>query len=428
MKVLVIGGGGREHALVWKLSQSSEVDKVYCAPGNAGIAEMAECVAVPPNEIGALLKLAKQQSIDFTVVGPEEPLILGIVDAFQKEGLRAFGPSMRAAHIEGSKAFAKYLMRKHDIPSAGFKVFETIDSARTHSRTLAPPFVIKADGIAAGKGVFVCQSNEDAEKAIGLMMGQKKFGAAGERVVIEDFLQGEEASILALTDGRTISLLPSSQDHKPIFDGDKGPNTGGMGAYSPAPVVDDNVYDRIERDVILATVHAMNIEERLYRGVLYAGLMIGADGPTVLEYNCRFGDPETQPILMRMKSDLLPALLACAEGRLDAVEMEWDPRPAVCVVMASGGYPGPYQKGKAISGLDEARRLPDVQLFHAGTALKDGQTVTSGGRVLGVTALGDDLEQAIARAYEAVQLIHFDGAQYRSDIGAKALARDESSG
>jgi len=423
MKLLVIGGGGREHTLVWKLSQSSLVDKIYCAPGNAGIAELAECVPIEANEVKGLLKFARQQSIDFTVVGPEEPLILGVADLFRKEGLKVFGPGARAAHLEGSKAFAKYLMRKHDVPSASFKVFETIDSAREHVSTLAPPFVLKADGIAAGKGVFVCQSVEEAGDAIDQMMKQKRFGAAGERIVIEQFLRGEEASMLALTDGRTISMLPSAQDHKPIFDGDQGPNTGGMGAYSPAPVVDDRAYDRIESEVILPTVHAMNVEDRPYNGVLYAGVMITEEGPYVLEYNCRFGDPETQPILMRLKSDLVPVLVACAEGKLDTVDMEWDDRVAVCVVIASGGYPGSYEKGKPISGLDAVKRLADVQVFHAGTALKRGEIVTAGGRVLGVTALGSTIKDAIDRAYEAARLIEFEGMHYRTDIGAKALQR-----
>lgn len=422
MKVLVVGGGGREHALAWKLSQSPLVDRLYCAPGNPGIAEVAECVPIEANEVKGLLKFARQQQVDFTVVGPEEPLVHGIADAFRKEGLMIFGPSARAALLEGSKAFAKYLMRKHNIPSAQFKVFETIESARAHAASLQPPFVLKADGLAAGKGVFVCHSMEDAEQAIDLMMREKKFGAAGEHIVVEEFLQGEEASMLAVTDGRTILMLPSAQDHKPIFDGDRGPNTGGMGACSPAPVIDDMVYDQVESEIILPAVHAMRVEERDYNGVLYAGLMVTEEGPHVLEFNCRFGDPETQPILMRLKSDLLPTLLACAEGRLDEAEMEWDERAAVCVVIASGGYPNAYSKGKVISGLDAACRLPDVQVFHAGTAFKNGQVVTSGGRVLGVTALGDTLRDAIDRAYQAVRLIEFEGMHYRKDIGSRALA------
>jgi len=426
MNILIVGGGGREHALVWKLSQSKDVTKIYCAPGNPGISELAESVPIEAKEIRALLKFAKHNAIDFTVVGPEEPLILGIVDLFKKEGLKIFGPDSRASHLEGSKAFTKYLLRKHGIPTASFKVCETIDTARSHINDFSLPCVLKADGIAAGKGVFVCETLDQAGEAIDLIMKQKKYGSAGDLVVIEEFLRGEEASMLALTDGQTIAMLPSSQDHKPIFDDDKGPNTGGMGAYSPAPVVDDKIYDLVERDVLLATVHAMNMEERPYNGVLYAGLMIDEEGPRVLEYNCRFGDPETQPIMMRLKSDLLPVLIACADGNLDSVDMEWDDRSAVCVVIASGGYPGSYPKGLPISGLDEVKKLPDVQVFHAGTAMKDSEVVTAGGRVLGVTALGDTHQEAVARAYEAVKLIDFEGAHYRSDIGARALTHLES--
>jgi phosphoribosylamine--glycine ligase len=421
MKVLVVGGGGREHTLVWKIAQSPKVSKVYCAPGNAGTAELAENVAIPADELQMLMRLAEREGIDLTVVGPEAPLVAGVVNRFAAHGLLAFGPSQRAAELEGSKVFAKYIMRKHGIPSGRYDVFETVDAAEEHVREAAFPLVVKADGLAAGKGVTVCHERKEAFEAIDRAMRERVFGDAGNRLVIEECLVGEEASILALTDGRTIAMLPSSQDHKPAYDHDEGPNTGGMGAYSPAPVVTDAQRDRIERDVIVPIVHAMNKEERPYRGVVYAGLMMTDDGPRVLEFNVRFGDPETQPILFRLQSDIVPALRAIAEGNLQDVKLEWDPRPAVCVVIASGGYPGKYEKGKPITGLDEAAAMPDVMVFHAGTALRDGQVVTAGGRVLGVTAKGDDVRGAIANAYAAVERIHFDGMQYRTDIGAKAL-------
>ncbi len=423
MKVLIIGSGGREHALAWKIAQSPLVDKLYCAPGNAGIAQVAECVDLPAEEVQALLKFALREKIDLTVVGPELPLVAGLADRFESHGLRVFGPSQRAAELEGSKVFAKHILRKHNIPTARYDVFETVDAAEEHVRKASFPLVIKADGLAAGKGVSVCHRREDALDAIARMMKERVFGDAGNRVVVEECLIGEEASILALTDGRTIVPLPSSQDHKRVFDQDKGPNTGGMGAYSPAPVITDEQAARIEREIIIPIVHAMNAEDRRYKGVVYAGVMMTDDGPKVLEFNVRFGDPETQPILMRLKGDLVPVLCAIAEGNLQKADLEWDPRPAVCVVMASGGYPGHYEKGKAITGLAAAGALEDVVVFHAGTALKDGKAVTAGGRVLGVTALGADVAAAIRRAYEAAKLIRFDGAHYRTDIGARALHR-----
>jgi len=423
MRVLLVGGGGREHALAWKIAQSPLVSKLYCAPGNAGIAGVAECVDIPAEEVQALLKFARREKIDLTVVGPEAPLAAGIVDRFEHSGLAIFGPSQRAAELEGSKVFAKHILRKHAIPTARYDVFETVDAAEEHVRKASFPLVIKADGLAAGKGVSVCHRREEAMDAIARMMKERVFGDAGNRVVVEECLFGEEASILALTDGRTIVPLPSSQDHKRVNDGDKGPNTGGMGAYSPAPVITPEQGARIEREIIIPIVHAMNAEERRYKGVVYAGVMMTDDGPRVLEFNVRFGDPETQPILARLKGDLVPVLKAIAEGNLQKADLAWDPRPAVCVVMASGGYPGHYEKGKVISGLDAAAALGDVVVFHAGTALKDGKAVTAGGRVLGVTALGADVRSAIARAYEAVSLIRFDGAHYRTDIGARALAR-----
>ncbi len=420
MKVLVVGGGGREHTLVWKIAQSPLVEKVYCAPGNAGTAELAENVPIAADEVQQLMRLAEREGIGLTVVGPEAPLVAGIVDRFEQHGLRVFGPNQRAAELEGSKVLAKYIMRKHGIPTARYDVFETVDAAEQHCRQADYPLVVKADGLAAGKGVFVCKTKDEALKAIYLTMKERTFGDAGNRLVIEECLVGEEASILALTDGETIAPLPTSQDHKPAYDDDEGPNTGGMGAYSPAPVVTAQQYARIERDIIVPIVHAMNKEERPYRGVVYAGLMMTDDGPRVLEFNVRFGDPETQPILFRLQSDLVPVLDGIARGRLGDVEMEWDDRPAVCVVMASGGYPGKYEKGKPITGLDQAAAMEDVMVFHAGTAVKDGRVVTNGGRVLGVTARGADVQGAIDRAYEAVGAIHFDDAHYRTDIGAKA--------
>ena len=421
MKVLVIGSGGREHALVWKLAQSPLLTKLYCAPGNPGIAESAACVNIPAEAVGPLMTFAFNEKIDLTVVGPEDPLAAGIVDAFDAEKLVCFGPNRRAAELESNKAFSKHLMKKHGIPTAAFRVFDTLDGARDYIEKHEPPVVVKAYGLAKGKGVFICQNRGDAFRAIDAIMKEAIFGEAGDKVVIEDCLAGPEASMLAITDGRTIMPLPSAQDHKRIFDNDRGPNTGGMGAYSPAPIVTDELNDRIEREIIIPTIHAMNREERPYRGVLYAGVMITEDGPMVLEYNCRFGDPETQPIVMRLKSDLLPILHAAAIGELEKVEVEWDTRPAVCVVMASGGYPGKYEKGKVIDGLDQVKKMKDVQVFHAGTAAKNGNVVTAGGRVLGVTALGSNIKDAIARVYEAVGKIHFEGAQFRKDIARRAL-------
>ena len=424
MKVLIIGSGGREHALAWKIAQSPKVTKLYCAPGNAGIAQIAECVDIPADEVQALVKFADREQIGLAVVGPEAPLVTGIVDRFEAHKIPIFGPSQGAAELEGSKIFAKHVMRKHAIPTAHYDIFETVDSAEDHIRQAHFPLVIKADGLAAGKGVMVCKERQEALDAIALIMKQRVFGNAGNRVVIEECLVGEEVSILALTDGRSIVPLPTSQDHKRIHDNDKGPNTGGMGAYSPAPVVTDDQAARIEREILIPIVHAMNAEDRRYKGVIYAGLMMTDDGPRVLEFNVRFGDPETQPILFRLKGDLVPVLRAIADGNLQDAKLDWDPRPAVCVVIASGGYPGHYEKGKVIHGLDQAAALKDVMVFHAGTALRDdGQVVTAGGRVLGVTALGDDIQGAITRAYEACKEIHFEGMQYRTDIGARALQR-----
>ncbi len=423
MKVLVIGGGGREHALIWKIAQSPGVKKIFCAPGNAGIARLAECVPIGAEEISSLLAFARKERADLTVVGPEAPLTLGVVDLFESHGLRIFGPSKKAAEIEGSKVLSKEIMKKYGIPSADFQIFQDYQEAVTYVRKNDKPLVVKADGLAAGKGVILCSDAREALAALDRIMVQKEFGAAGQRVVVEEFLEGEEASFLAFTDGESILPLPTSQDHKAVFDGDRGPNTGGMGAYSPAPVVSEKVHREVMDTILRPTIAAMDAEGRRYRGVLYAGLMIRDGKPKVLEYNARFGDPETQPLLMRMKSDLLPVLEATIDGTLSRQKAEWDPRATVCVVMASGGYPGSYAKGKIISGLEEASKVPDTFVFHAGTALRDGKVVTSGGRVLGVTAIGKGIPEAIAAAYLAVEKISWEGVQYRRDIGRKALKR-----
>ncbi len=391
LKVLVAGGGGREHALAWKIAQSKRLGRLYCAPGNAGTKELARNVDISAEDFDGLVRFVKREDIDLTVVGPEAPLVAGLVDRLRAEGRAAFGPGKRAAELEGSKAFAKALMRRYGIPTADFQIFASADTAKAYVDEVGAPVVVKADGLAAGKGVIVCSTVEEAHAAIEAAMVEKRWGSAGDKVVIEEKLEGEEASILALVDGQTIAPLASSQDHKAVFDDDRGPNTGGMGAYSPAPVVTEETMDRIIREVLVPTVHGMRKEGRPYSGILYAGLMMASDGPKVLEFNVRFGDPETQPIVARLKSDLLGHIMAVVEGRLADEELLWDERSAVCVVMASGGYPGSYEKGKEIRGLDELKLVPDAVAFHAGTALKEGKVVTSGGRVLGVTGLGAGL-------------------------------------
>jgi phosphoribosylamine--glycine ligase len=421
MKVLVVGGGGREHALVWKIAQSPKVTKVYCAPGNAGISELAEIVPVKANDLQGLLKLALKEKIDLTVVGPEEPLTLGIVDLFESKGISIFGSNRKAAEIEGSKAFAKEIMKKYRIPTASFMTFENPKEAIAYLRKQGAPIVVKADGLAAGKGVMVCKTVEEAIRSVEQIMVEKMFGEAGKKVVVEECLTGEEASYIAFTDGKSILPMASSQDHKPIFDGDEGPNTGGLGAYSPAPVVTEEVHQQIMEKILRPMIQGMWEEGRPYRGVLYAGLMIKDGQPKVLEFNARFGDPETQPALMRMRGDIVPILEGCMKGTLSQCQIEWDERAAVCVVMASKGYPGDYEKGKAINGLQEVSRMKDVVVFHAGTASKEGQIVTNGGRVLGVTGLGEDIPRAIERSYEAVKKISWDGVHYRTDIGQKAM-------
>lgn len=423
MKVLVVGSGGREHALVWKISQSSRVKKIYCAPGNAGIKRLAECVDLAVTDIEALLQFAKQEEIDLTIVGPESSLAAGIVDRFEEEGLRIFGPRKNSAILEGSKVFSKEFMEKYAIPTASFKVFTDLKKARKYIDQIGAPLVVKADGLAAGKGVIVAGSIKEAKEAVDLIMKDKAFGDAGNKVIIEACLHGEEASFIAFTDGKTVLPLPTSQDHKAIYDGDKGPNTGGMGAYSPAPVVTEAIADFVMNKVMLPTIQGLAAEGRPFKGMLYAGLMIEGGKVNVLEFNCRFGDPEAQPLLMRLKSDVVDIFEAVIDGRLDTVEMKIDPRPTVCVVMSSGGYPGNYKTGKVINGLAAAAKETGVQIFHAGTAVKNERTVTAGGRVLGVTAVGKTIEKAIEQAYKAVDRIQWTGCYSRRDIGAKALSR-----
>jgi len=423
MDVLLIGSGGREHALAWKLKQSKELGKLYIAPGNAGTAQCGQNVAIKDHDVPALVSFAREKRVGLVVVGPEDPLAAGVVDALEAVGIKAFGPSGPAAQLEADKAFAKQLMRSCAVSTAEARIFDRFSDAKAYIASRDEPVVVKAAGLAKGKGVIVCDDPVDAILAAEKIMVDRIFGSAGDRIIVEDKLLGEEASILAFVDGRNIYLMESTQDHKAIGDGDTGPNTGGMGAYSPAPVVNDEMMDRISREILVPVVDAMNRNGTPYRGVLYAGVMITSGGPRVLEFNVRFGDPETQPLLMRLQSDLIEVCLAVCEGRLDEVFLKWDPRPAVCVVMASGGYPGDYEKGKVIRGLEEAGALEDVMVFHAGTQLKDGEVVTSGGRVLGVTALGADIAKAKARAYEAVDRIHFDGAYYRHDISDKAIRR-----
>ena len=423
MKVLVIGGGGREHALVWKIAQSPLVEKVFCAPGNPGTAQLAENIAIGVEQLDKLLAFAYENKIDLTVVGPEQPLSLGIVDLFESHGLKVFGPSQKAAFIEGSKAFSKDLMQKYNVPTAAYGVFTDQSEAEAFINRTGAPIVVKADGLAAGKGVIIAQTCREAIAAVRDMLSGNAFGKAGSRVVIEEFLSGEEASFLVITDGKNIIPLASAQDHKAVFDNDQGPNTGGMGAYSPAPVVTPDIHEKAMQQVIRPTVDGMAAEGRPYRGVLYAGLMIKDGQIKTLEFNSRFGDPECQPLLMRMKSDIVPVLAAVANGDLAGIDLEWHDKAAVCVVMASEGYPGDYRKGDIIAGLNDAAQINDVYVFHAGTAHKDGNCVTSGGRVLGVTALGGSVQDSIATAYRAVDRISWKGVQFRTDIGKKALGR-----
>lgn len=423
MKVLVVGGGGREHALVWKIAQSPLVKKIYCAPGNPGTAALAENLPIKADDVSKLLEFAWNEKIDLTVVGPEQPLSLGIVDIFRDHDLKIFGPSKAAAFIEGSKAFSKDLMQKYNVPTAAYGVFSDVAEAEAFIDKTGAPIVVKADGLAAGKGVIIAQTRDEAVEAVRDMLSGNAFGSAGSRVVIEEFLTGEEASFLAITDGKNIIPLASAQDHKAIFDGDQGPNTGGMGAYSPAPVVTNDIHEKAMSEVLRRAVDGMAAEGRPYAGILYAGLMVKDGQVKTLEFNARFGDPECQPLLMRMKSDLVPLLLAVANGDLSGMEIEWHEKATVCVVMAAEGYPGDIRKGDVINGLEAAAKLDDLYVFHAGTADCDGKCVTNGGRVLGVTAMGDTVQKAIDNAYAGVALIDWQGVQFRKDIGKKAIGR-----
>jgi phosphoribosylamine---glycine ligase len=417
MRVLVIGGGGREHALVWKISQSPKVTDIYCAPGNAGTSEIAHNVPIAADQIDQLLEFAQKNDIGLTVVGPEQPLVMGIVDQFEEKGLRIFGPTGRAAELEGSKAFSKDIMKKYGLPTAEYEIFTSHELAQRYFDKETGPIVVKASGLASGKGVILCRNSAEGLNAVDTIMKDKSFGEAGDRVVIEEFLEGQEVSVLAFSDGNTVLLMDSAQDHKAALDGDIGPNTGGMGAYSPAPIFTEILRQKVRNKIMLPLVRAMKSEGRPYKGILYAGLMLTKNGPKTLEFNARFGDPETQPLLVRMESDIVPLFEACIDGTLDQHELQWKPEPSVCVVMAAEGYPGSYRKGKEISGLDEARALLDVVVFHAGTKTEEGKVFTNGGRVLGVTAKGPDTLTAIKKAYEAVDKIQWNGIHFRKDIG-----------
>jgi phosphoribosylamine--glycine ligase len=427
MKVLVIGGGGREHALVWKLAQSPRVSRIFCAPGNAGIAELAQCVEIKPTDLESLAAFAATRRIALTVVGPEAPLCAGIVDVFESRGLKIFGPNKAAARLEGSKAFCKEILLKSNVPTAAAGIFSSAEAARDYIRKQGAPIVVKADGLAAGKGVVVAKSVEEAETAVAEIMEKRIFGDAGARVVIEECLEGEEASVMALVDGTTVKMLEPSQDHKRVLDGDTGPNTGGMGAYSPTSAVGEDSMNAV-REIFARTLAGLRAENIEFKGVLYAGLMMTATGPKVLEFNARFGDPETQAVVPRMDFDLFDAMNAVVEGRLADFELKWKREAAACVVLASGGYPGDFARGKIITGLQEAAQLANVVVFHAGTkrALGNGKSpavITDGGRVLGVTALSGDLKDALRRAYHAIGKIHFEGMQFRRDIGWREVRR-----
>lgn len=419
MKVLVVGGGGREHAIVWKLAQSPKVDRIFCAPGNPGIEELAECVSISISDVEKLAEFAKKEQVDFTFVGPEEPLSLGIVNHFKEQGLAIFGPTKEAAQIEGSKAFAKELMKKYGIPTAKYASFTNYGEALAYVRATGAPIVIKADGLAAGKGVVVAQTLSEAEEALKTMMEETAFGQAGARVVVEEFLEGEEMTLLAFVQGTTVKPMVPAQDHKPVNNGDQGPNTGGMGTYAPLPHIDSFIVEQIIRQIVEPTAKAMVEEGHPFEGILYTGLMLTKDGPKVIEYNARFGDPETQVILPLLETDLLDIFIAGLSGELENIEVNWKGKYSVCVVMSSAGYPGPYDKGKVIQGLDQISD-PTI-VFHAGTTKKDGQILTNGGRVLGITSMGDTLQEARALVYQAIEKISFEGAHYRTDIGSKAL-------
>lgn len=426
MRILVVGQGGREHALVWKLRKSPKVREIFCAPGNAGTALDAKNVPIADTDIRELTRFAKQERIDLAVIGPEAPLVAGLADHLRQEGILVFGPSKDAALLEGSKIFCKRLMRKAKVPTADFHVFRDMAAVDAYLEAHPEPCVVKADGLAAGKGAIVCDNAPAARAAAERMLVAGEFGEAGSEILIEERLQGQEASVLAITDGSTIAMLDACQDHKRAFDNDQGPNTGGMGAYCPTPIVTSELLAEVESKVLIPVVHELRRDKRPFQGVLYAGLMLTPTGPKVLEFNVRFGDPECQPLLLRLKTDLADLLLATAQGELERVAIEWDPRPAVCVVMASGGYPSMYKRGLPIRGLDQIPASDECVVFHAGTKSDAGRVVTNGGRVLGVTALGTDLRAAQSRAYEAVRAISFTGAMYRNDIASKAITNVES--
>ncbi|MGI6664720.1 MAG: phosphoribosylamine--glycine ligase [Christensenellaceae bacterium] len=417
MKVLVVGGGGREHTIVWKLSKSPKITKLYCAPGNGGIAALAECIDIAATDISGMVAFAKQAEMDLVVVAPDDPLAMGMVDALEAVGIKAFGPRQNAAMIEASKAYAKELMEKYNIPTAGYAVFSEYEAARAYVAEAKLPLVVKADGLALGKGVLICHTRAEAEAALAQVMLEKQFGDAGNTVVIEEFIEGPEVSVLTFTDGKTILPMKSAQDHKRALDGDGGLNTGGMGTFTPTPKYTPAIQKQVEEEIIIPSMHALNQEGRPFQGVIFFGLMLTETGPKLLEYNARFGDPETQSVLYLLKTDLLSVFEAVVEARLEDITLEWEEGAAVCIVMASGGYPGHYETGKLITGLDKVDA--DVMVFHAGTKLKDGAYYTAGGRVLGVVAKGKDIAAAREKAYANVKKIHFEGAMYRKDIGIK---------
>ena len=420
MKVLIIGGGGREHALAWKIAKSPLVDKLYCAPGNGGIAALAQCVPIKAMDLEGVISFAKSEQIDLVVVAPDDPLAAGMVDRLEEAGIRAFGPNKNAAVIESSKAFSKDLMKKYDIPTAGYAVFENSDDAIAYLANSAYPTVVKADGLALGKGVVIAQNFEEARQAVQDMMSDKVFGTAGDRIVIEEFLVGPEVSILAFTDGKTVIPMVSSQDHKRALDNDMGLNTGGMGTFSPSKLYNEELNSFCMENIYIPTMEAMNSENRKFKGVLYFGLILTESGPKVLEYNARFGDPETQVVLPRLKTDIISIFNAVIDEKLNSVKIEWEDHAAVCVILASGGYPGKYRTGIEITGIEEAEKDTSVMVFHAGTRMESGRYLTAGGRVLGVTAVGDSMDSAREKAYEAVGKIRFEGMHYRKDIGIKA--------
>ena len=416
MKILVVGGGGREHAIIWKLQQNNNIGEIHCAPGNGGISELARCVPIKATDINALTNYAQKEKFDLVIVAPDDPLYMGLVDMLNDKGIRAFGPTRLAAEIEGSKVYAKELMKKYGIPTAGYEVFESYDKAAKFVETCSLPTVVKADGLALGKGVIICNTKQQALDALQMIMVDKKFGEAGSRVVIEEFIEGPEVSVLSFCDGSTILPMASAQDHKRAFDGDQGPNTGGMGTFSPSPKYTPEIQKQVEETIIYPTVKALETEGRPFKGIIFFGLMLTKDGPKVLEYNARFGDPEAQVVLPRLKNDLLDIMNACIDGTLSKISLEWESDSAVCVVMASGGYPGSYKKGIKIDGLGN---VVNAVVFHAGTEKRDGEFYTNGGRVLGVTALGEDIKSARAAAYSEIERISFEGAQFRKDIGIK---------